>query len=117
MTTIQVNNMARTGSLCIASDFNIKCDVKLDGTGIIGGTGSCVTVGGSGVTSVTFPGLSTISVWCMQSLTVVLSTNTLQPAVTAQMSATISAGAVSSLTIMSPGSGYLTPPVITIAPP
>jgi hypothetical protein len=46
-----------------------------------------------------------------------LSTNTLQPAVTAQMSATISAGAVSSLTIMSPGSGYLTPPVITIAPP
>jgi hypothetical protein len=117
-TSIQVNNMARTGSLCIASDFNIKCDVKPDGTGfIIGGTGSCVTVGGSGVTSVRFPGVSTTSVWCMQSLTVVLSTNTLQPAVTAQMSATISAGAVSSLTIMSPGSGYLTPPVITIAPP
>jgi hypothetical protein len=99
-TTYQVNGIFRTGALCLASDIaNAQTDA----------TGSVVSSPG-----LTFPN-SGASIYCTTTPTVTLSTNTLQAAVTAQISATISSGAVSALNVISPGSGYRSPPAITIS--
>jgi hypothetical protein len=102
-TTIQINVVARTGTLCLASDIS---SATLTGTSVTGG--------------LAFPS-SGVNIYCTGTPIVTLSTDTLQPSVKAQAVSTVNSitGVVSGITIISAGSGYLSspPPVVSIAYP
>ena len=105
------NGISRTGRLCTSDDFNngALC-------GAAGAPGPCVTLTGTVITKILFPGSATT--YCTLAPTVTLATNTLQAPVTAQVSASVGAnGAIASLIVTSGGSGYRTNPTVTIAAP
>ncbi|KAL4517033.1 hypothetical protein Ndes2526A_g00622 [Nannochloris sp. 'desiccata'] len=90
-----------SGTSCRASDIT---PAQIDASGSV--------IASAGLA---FP--SPATTYCTSTPTITLSTNTLQIAVTAQITATISSGSVSALNVVSPGSGYRTAPTITISAP
>lgn len=104
--TYQVNGEPKTGALCVASDI-VPPDMGKGGPAILGG--------------LTFPQAEVLTrvikattIYCTQTPVITLSTNTLQPAVTALATATISGGKVTAINVVSPGSGYLSSPAPTV---
>ena len=100
--------VVRTGRQCVTADFN-------GGNNCGAAPGPCVTLTGTSVTGVFYPGSA--NTYCTVAPVITLSTNTLQIAVTARVTATVSGGVITALNVVSGGSGYKTPPAVTIAAP
>ncbi|WPT11387.1 hypothetical protein PSENEW3n2_00000825 [Picochlorum sp. SENEW3] len=101
----------RTGQVCTSDDFN-------SATGCNGGA-CVVTVTGGATSSVTFPG-ATGQVYCTSTPTITLDNNAaLQAAQQATAEARFSSttNAVTAIVVTGAGSGYLSAPTVTIAPP
>ena len=108
-TSIQdAQGVVRTGRQCVSADFNSgnNCGVA---------PSPCITLSGTSVSAVFYPGSA--NTYCTVAPVITLSTNTLQIAVTARVTATVSGGVITALNVVSGGSGYKTPPAVTIAAP
>lgn len=98
----------RTGRQCVTADFN-------SGNNCGTAPGPCITLSAGSVTGVFYPGSA--NTYCTYAPVLTLSINTLQVAVTARVTATVSGGIIRALNVVSGGSGYKTPPAVTIAAP
>ena len=109
-TILDAQLITRKGRLCRSEDFNtpVAC-------GPLTSLGPCIFLSQTIITNVFYPGSP--YTYCT-SAPIVTFSNTLQDPLPALMSATLaSGGVISALIVLSNGSGYRTPPTITIAPP
>ena len=96
--SITISNTLYTGSTCTAANWNTILALSVSPAGVVSTTALPALV-------------------CAAAPTLTLYTNTLQVGVTAVLSASVTSGAVSGISVLSPGSGYRTAPTVTIGAP
>ena len=109
-----VNN--KMGFTCTNSDLN-SATACGGSPCIVWQTGAANPTENQKVQSVTYPGSTTANTFCATTPTITISDTFLQSEVQAKATATVSGGAVTSITVNPPGNGYRTTPTITIAAP